>query len=337
MYKERLTDSLLKKYLSVIGAVRVTGPRGCGKTTSALRLSRSALVLDGADLDCSLAMISPSDALKGAAPRLVDEWQLAPWIWDSARRAVDLRASPGQFIFTGSAVHDERAIFHSGTGRFAFIAMRTMSLFESGESTGSVSLRRLFEPSCEIEGQSSLSLEDSACLICRGGWPAALGKTGGALPESARGRLDAIVESEISKVDGVRRSPKTARLLLKSFARIMGAQATARAIAGGMAGDGISKATALSYLKALRNLFLIEDSPPAVPRLLTRTPVRTAGASYLADPSLGAAALGLGPSELLGDLRTMDRLFRCMAIRDLRVYAEAFNGRILHYRDKTNL
>ena len=343
-YKSRIADRLLAKRLASKGAVLIEGPKWCGKTTTAEQQAGSILYMDApATLETNLQMaeIDPSVLLEGKTPRLIDEWQLAPKLWDTVRFEVDHRHDVGQFILTGSAVPaEEKDIHHSGTGRFSWLTMRPMSLYESGESSGEVSLAHLFETPDKIAATNRLKIDDIAYLICRGGWPFACGLQGEAALTQAFDYVDAVIKKDISRVDGVNRNSTTTRLLLRSYARNQGAQATIGTIVADMTANdenGISEKTAGGYLEALRKIFVIEDAEAWNPHLRSKTAVRTANTRYFTDPSIGTAVLGLGPDDLLRDLNTMGLFFETLCVRDLRVFAEALDGEVYHYRDKNGL
>lgn len=344
VYQKRVFDVRLKAHLKAMGAVLIEGPKWCGKTTTAEQQAQSVLYMDNpAKLATNLQMaeIDPSSLLADKTPRLIDEWQLAPKLWDAVRYEVDHRHEVGQFILTGSAVPaSEKDIHHSGTGRFSWLTMRPMSLFESGESNGSVSMSQLFDSPERIIGINKLNIDDIAYLICRGGWPFASNLTGEAALAQAFDYVDAVIKKDISRVDGVNRNATTARLLLRSYARHQGAQATIGTIVADMTSNAeseISDKTASSYLEALRKMFVIEDSEAWNPNLRSKTAVRTANTRYFVDPSIGTAVLGMGPKDLIGDLNTMGLFFETMCVRDLRVFAEALDGQVYHFRDKTGL
>ncbi len=279
--------------------------------------------------------------LRGATPRLIDEWQIVPRLWDAVRNEVDKRGDDGQFILTGSAVPvgmDE--IFHSGTGRMGWIKLRTMSLWESGDSTGEVSLSALFGKSYEVDGSSELDIDRLAFVACRGGWPKA------SLKASERSALiqaeeyfEAVVRTDISRVDDIRRDPELARRLMRSFARNQGAQATLSTFQADLSvnGAGPSETTIYSYLNALKSIFVIEDSMAWNPNLRSKTAVRTSDTRYFSDPSIATAALGLGPNDLINDLNTFGLILETLCVRDLRVYAEPIGGTVYHFRDKSGL
>ncbi len=343
-YKHRIADGILEKKLRSKGAVLIEGPKWCGKTTTAEQQARSILYMDNpASFESNLQMaeIDPGILLEGDTPRLVDEWQLAPKLWDTMRFEVDHRHQVGQFILTGSAVpSDEESMKHSGTGRFSWLTMRPMSLYESGESNGKVSLSHLFESRENIVATNSLRIGDIAFLICRGGWPFACSLQGDAALAQAFDYVDAVIKKDVSRVDGTNRNITTTRLLMRSYARNQGSQATIGTIVADMMTNDeneIGVKTAGSYLDALRKIFVIEDSEAWNPNLRSKTAIRTANTRYFIDPSIGTAVLGLGPKDLINDLNTMGLFFETLCVRDLRIFADALDGQVFHYRDKSGL
>lgn len=343
-YKHRIADGILEKKLRSKGAVLIEGPKWCGKTTTAEQQARSILYMDNpASFESNLQMaeIDPGILLEGDTPRLVDEWQLAPKLWDTMRFEVDHRHQVGQFILTGSAVpSDEESMKHSGTGRFSWLTMRPMSLYESGESNGKVSLSHLFELRENIVATNSLRIGDIAFLICRGGWPFACSLQGDAALAQAFDYVDAVIKKDVSRVDGTNRNITTTRLLMRSYARNQGSQATIGTIVADMMTNDeneIGVKTAGSYLDALRKIFVIEDSEAWNPNLRSKTAIRTANTRYFIDPSIGTAVLGLGPKDLINDLNTMGLFFETLCVRDLRIFADALDGQVFHYRDKSGL
>lgn len=343
-YRPRIIDSLLHQQLSAVGGVLIEGPKQCGKTTTAEEASNSQIYMSdptNQKRNLSLAKLNPSLLLRGATPRLVDEWQIAPELWDTARFEIDHRKEVGQFIFTGSAVPADRSkIFHSGTGRFAWLKMRTMSLFESGESNGQVSLRELFDGHLDIACTNDYDLEAVAFMACRGGWPAALELSKQAALLHATNYCDAIVNTDISRVDGIERNPDQTRRLLRSYARNQGSQTPISALIQDMQlvnSDAENRRTVSSYLNALQQIFVIEDLKAWNPNLRSKTAIRTSDTRYFSDPSLCATALGIGPHDLVLHPETFGFIFETLCIRDLRVYADALDGEVYHYRDKNNL
>ena len=343
-YRNRIMDELLKDKLEAAGAVLIEGPKWCGKTTTAEQIAQSVIYMadtEKREQNMLYARIEPDRILGGKSPRLVDEWQIAPILWDAIRYRVDHSDELGRFILTGSAVPADRSeMTHTGTGRFAWLRMRPMSLWESGESSGEVSIASLFDgkPLCIADSEVH-KLEDIAFLACRGGWPQAVSlERRKAALEQAFNYLDAVVESDISRVDGVARDPDRTRLLMQSYARLQGTQATSAVIMADMApNDRLSDVTLNSYLKALRKIFVIEDMPAWNPNLRAKVAIRTSDTRYFVDPSIATAALGLGPSALIDELPTFGFVFETLVMRDLRVYAGALAGEVRHYKDKSGL
>ena len=343
-YKKRIADEVIRKKLRGKGAVLVEGPKWCGKTTTSEELSSSVLYMSRPDTmkqNLMLVDINPSLLLAGDVPRLIDEWQIAPKLWDAVRYEVYHRNEEGQFILTGSTVPaDSEAIQHTGTGRFAWVLMRPMSLFESGESNGMVSLAELFQTPEQIAGINSLDLARMAFLVCRGGWPRATFLEDDIALEQVYDYYDAIVNQDISRVDGVKRNAERVKTLMRSYARNQGAQVTNAALkADMMANDAgtLDSDTVMSYVNALKKIFVVEDMPAWNPNLRSQTAIRTSDTRYYIDPSIAVAALGLGPQDLMDDLETFGLLFETMCIRDLRVFTDALGGTVYHYRDKTGL
>lgn len=343
-YRKRLADALLKERLESKGAVLVEGAKWCGKTTTAEQRAKSILYMQEPSKklqNLQLANLNPSLLLQGKTPRLIDEWQLAPKLWDAIRFEVDKRNSFNQFILTGSAVppsHEE--ISHSGVGRITKLLMRPMTLLESGESSGTVSLKKLFDSDYEVASSNESDLEKIAYLICRGGWPKALDVSQKIALRQAIDYYDAIVESDISRVDEKNRNPERTKLLLKSYSRNIGTQIKFEEIRKDILGNDIDSfgiETLYDYLGALKKIFVIEDSPAWNPNLRSRTAIRTTDTRYFVDPSIATASLGLGPDDLINDLNTMGFLFENLCVRDLRVYAQSIDGQVYHYRDKNNL
>ena len=349
-YKKRIADALLAEKLSYMGAVLVRGPKWCGKTTTARQIAKSAAFLGDSikgNAERLLAETRPDRFLKGNYPRLVDEWQEVPTLWDSVRSAVD-EGGRGMFILTGSSVppkvdeadEDARVIRHTGTGRIARLTMRPMSLWESEDSTGEVSFGQLFAGEDIAGARSNLRLEDVCELVCRGGWPGALGLKGRSARGPAKEYFAAIVESDVSRVDGTLRDPGRVRRLMRSLARLQGTQSSAAAICADMRAndvDSLTEDTVYDYLKALRRIFVTEDLEAWCPNLRCKTPIRTTDTRHFVDPSIAAAALGIGPGELMNDLTAFGLYFETMAVRDLRTYAEALGGSLYHYHDKSGL
>ncbi len=343
-YKVRIADELIKKKLKGKGAVLVEGPKWCGKTTTSEVLSKSVLYMSKSDSlkqNMMLADINPSLLLAGDVPRLIDEWQIAPKLWDAVRYEVDHRNEEGQFILTGSAVPGNlQEIQHTGTGRFAWVLMRPMSLFESGESNGAVSIADLFAAPEQIAATNPLDLSKIAFLVCRGGWPRATFMEDDIALEQAYDYYDAIVNQDISRVDGVKRNTERVKTLMRSYARNQGAQTSNGMLKADMQAndiDTLDEDTVMSYVNALKKIFVIEDMPAWNPNLRSKTAIRTSDTRYYIDSSIAVAALGLEPNDLINDLETFGLLFETMCVRDLRVYADALGGLVYHYRDKSGL
>ena len=343
-YKQRIADRILERKVLGKGAVLIEGPKWCGKTTTAKQLAKSVLDLgDSAVLKQSsgLIEISPKTLLDGDTPRLIDEWQALPPIWDSIRSEVDRRGEPSQFILTGSSVLPEAdETVHSGTGRFATIKMRPMSLYESGESTGTVSLKDLFEgKSIEVQ-QNELDVEEIAFLTCRGGWPWATIISRKVALDQAFDYVDSVIQRDIQRVDKVKRSAERAKLLLRSYARNISQQVSYGTIKKDMLSNDAStldEDTVADYIKALKKLFVIEDLAAWNPNIRSKAAIRTSDTRHFVDPSIGTAILGLGPKDLINDLKSFGFCFEDMVVRDLRVYAEALDGELYHYRDSSGL
>ena len=352
VYRNRILDAILERKLAGTGAVLVEGPKWCGKTTTCEQHAKSVLYMADPvrrDRYLTQAAVDITELLKGPQPRLIDEWQDAPKFWDAIRFDVDHSSGWGHYILTGSAVppddKNERSgkkdIVHSGTGRIVRVRMRPMSLWESGESSGTVSLGALFAGEPFKPGKApGRSLEDTAYLICRGGWPQAVNQSGEMALDRAFDYVDAVVNSDISRVDGVSRDPARARRLLRSYARLQGTQSTIPTIRKDMAsGDksGPDDDTISSYLNALRKIFVIEDSAAWCPALRSKAVLRMSPTRYFSDPSIATAALGLGPGDLMNDIRAYGWFFESMVVRNLRVYADALNGSVSRYLDRNGL
>lgn len=344
-YRERIADKLLREKLEAMGAVLIEGPKACGKTTTAEQQAKSVIYMDDPSRQPQYLQMAQTDIsilLEGETPRLIDEWQEYPQFWDAIRYAVDHRSGDGQFMLTGSSVPvDTKTIRHTGAGRFGWLTMRPMSLWESGESTGGVSLEELFGSPERIAATNRMGIKDLAFVLCRGGWPRALDKSSErAALMQAREYYKAIVHTDISRVDGVKRDAERTKRIMRSYSRHQGMQATLSTILADISTnevEGVSTQTIDSYLTALRKIFVIEDMPAWNPNLRSKTAVRTSDTRYYVDPSVGVAALGLGPNDLINDLNTYGLFFETLCVRDLRVYADFLDGSVYHYRDKTGL
>lgn len=343
-YKKRIADRILKNKLEGKGAILIEGPKWCGKTTTAEQLASSVLYMDDPqrkNQNIMMSEINPGRLLQGSAPRLIDEWQLAPKLWDAIRFEVDHRKELGQFILTGSAVPpDTQEITHSGTGRFSWFTMRPMSVYESGESTGEVSLRELFNSPETIDGESDVDIEKLAFMVCRGGWPQSVDMKYNVALQQAFDYYDAVVNWDINRADGVQKNKERVKRLMRSYARNQGSQVSISTIRQDIIVNDesdISEDTVSAYLNALRKIFVIEDMPAWNPNLRSKTAIRTSDTRYFIDPSIATASLGIGPKDLINDLKTFGLMFETLCVRDLRVYAEALDGNVYHYRDKENL
>ena len=338
-YRPRIVDSALKRKLRGKGAVLIEGPKWCGKTTTAEQVSKSTLSVDDpstVNTNKILSEIDPERLLTGDHPRLLDEWQVAPKLWDAVRHHVDRHKGQGQFILTGSSVPaDISETIHSGTGRFGWLVMRPMSLYESGDSTGDVSLASLFE-SQPISGCSDLDLDRLTFLICRGGWPESVDMDDDVALDQAFDYIDAVIRNVMSRVDNIRRDPQKVRMLLRSYARNQGTQISQASISADISSndtEGVSEETVSEYLQALRKLYVIEDMKAWNPNLRSKTAIRTSDTRYFVDPSLAAASLRIGPQDLINNLNITGFFFEALAVRDLRVYAESLDGDVYHYKD----
>jgi uncharacterized protein len=341
-YIPRLCDADLQLALQSSGAVLIEGAKWCGKTSTAINASRSALYMqdpDNTNSYLAMADTKPSLLLKGETPRLIDEWQMAPVLWDAIRFEVDKRAETGQFILTGSAVPSDNVTSHTGTGRISRILMRPMSLFESLESNGTVSMRALFEGDQDIEALSNFTIEDIAFAMCRGGWPASIKLQGKAALRMAIDYVEAVINFDVSRVDNIEKNPERVRLLLRSLARNVATAATYQTIRNDMEASDItiSDKTISSYINALRRIFLIEDLQAWSPSLRSKTAIRTSAKRHFVDPSISTAVLRTNPEGILKDFKYFGFLFEALCTRDIRVYAQTNDGDVFHYRDKSGL
>ncbi len=343
-YKQRISDRILKRKVLGKGAVLIEGPKWCGKTTTAKQLAKSVLDLGDSSVlkqSAQLIELSPKTLLEGKTPRLIDEWQALPLIWDSIRSEVDKRGEPSQFILTGSSVLPEAdETIHSGTGRFAYIKMRPMSLYESRESNGTVSLTDLFEGKPFNTQSNDLTIDDIAYLTCRGGWPWATLIPKEVALDQAFDYVDSVVNKDIQRVDGVKRNPERAKSLLRSYARNISQPISYSTIRKDMLANDSStldEDTVADYVKALKKLYVIEDLAAWNPNIRSKAAIRTSDTRHFVDPSIGTASLGLGPQNLINDLKSFGFFFEDMVVRDLRVYAEALDGKLYHYKDSTGL
>lgn len=341
-YLQRICDKLLASELKASGAVLIEGAKWCGKTSTAQQAARSSLYMQDPDKTSSYlaaADTKPSLLLNGETPKLIDEWQMAPVLWDAVRFEVDKRNKPGQFILTGSAVPSDNLVAHTGTGRISRLLMRPMSLWESGDSNGSISLKELFDKNTDISTTSDLSIEKIAFLICRGGWPASVSQENESALKMATNYVESVINMDIQRVDGVEKNPERVRMLLRSLARNISTMVSGQTIMADMESNdiGISEKTLSSYLNALRRIFVIEDTPAWMPSLRSKTAIRTSPKRNFVDPSIATAVMRTNPSGLLNDFETFGFMFESLCTRDMRIYAQANDGAVFHYRDKNEL
>lgn len=342
-YMPRIADKILRDRLKYSGAVLVEGPKWCGKTRTSLEISKSQLFMQDPDKRTSYlkaADTKPSLLLQGDTPRLIDEWQTAPVLWDAVRFMVDKRGECGQFILTGSAVPKDNVVEHTGTGRISRFVMRPMSLYESGESNGTVSLRDLFDKKTDIESFSELTIERIAYAIVRGGWPASVSSTENDSLHRAIDYVEAVINEDVSRVDGVEKNPVRVRALLRSLARNVSTFASLQTVADDIAmGDdeSLSVKSVSQYMNALNRIFVEDDIPAWSPALRSRTTIRTSPKRQFTDPSIATAVMRLTPERLLDDFNYFGFLFETLCDRDMRIYAEANDGQLFHYHDKNDL
>lgn len=342
IYLARTSDKEIQLALESSGAVLIEGAKWCGKTSSASNVAQSVLYMQDPDemaSNMAIADTKPSLLLKGKIPRLVDEWQMAPVLWDAVRFEVDKRNEPGQFILTGSAMPLDNVTAHTGTGRISRILMRPMSLFESLESNGQVSLQALFKGSQEEGGMSDLSIEKIAFALCRGGWPASVQQAESPALRMARDYVEAVINYDVSRVDNIEKNPERVRLLLRSLARNVATLATHQTIKDDIEATDItiSEKTIALYINALRRIFVVEDLPAWAPSLRSRTAIRTSAKRHFVDPSIATAVLRINPEGVLSDFKTFGFLFESLCTRDVRIYSQAIDGDVFHYRDKSGL
>ena len=338
-YFPRIADAKLALALEAMGAVLIEGPKWCGKTSTAEHIAKSVLYMqdpDTYDENMLKAKTKPSLLLDGDTPRLLDEWQVAPVLWNAVRFAVDKRREPGQFILTGSVVPVRTDEMHSGTGRISRMKMRTMSLFESGESSGEISLRSLFDGENEANGKSRATLEQIAFFLVRGGWPAAVSENNETLAlKKVSDYYEAVVNEDISRIDNVEKSPDRVRGLMRSLSRNISSEAGTSTILNDLRANesSLSQVTIDQYVNALKMIFVIDDLPAWSPKLRSKTAIRTTAKRHFSDPSIAAAALGATAKRLFNDFLTFGLLFESLCIRDLRIYADSLDGNVYHYRD----
>ncbi len=341
-YIERIVDKKTRDYLEIFGAILIAGPKACGKTTTAENHSKSVLKMqdpDERDNNMSLAKIRPSLLLEGENPRLIDEWQMAPELWDAVRHEVDKRNEEGLFILTGSTTIDRSKISHSGIGRIARIDMKPLSLFESGESTGEVSIKGLFEGKTDISCVSRIGIEDISKLAIKGGWPKNIFKSTRVAMKFANEYCKLIAESEINTVDGVKRDRNKAMTIMRSLARNTGTVVTLKTILEDVNAHypDFSRNTLSEYLDALKNLYILDDVESWSPKLRSKTEIRKSSKRYFVDPSLAASLLNASPEKLLRDINTFGFIFESLVVRDLKIYIDSIDGKVFHYRDRSGL
>ena len=341
-YMSRICDKELQDVLSSAGAVLIEGAKWCGKTSTAENIAKSVLLMQDPDKTKQYKQIAdskPSLLLKGDTPRLLDEWQVSPVLWDAVRFEVDKRQESGQFILTGSAVPADNVVEHTGTGRIARILMRTMSLYESKESNGTISLMDLFKGTQDIESMSDLSIEQIAFCICRGGFPATIGKSEKTALRMHVDYIEAVINNDVSRVDGVEKNPNKVRLLLRSLARNITTMASYQTILNDVEAteETISDKTLSTYYNALRRIFVVEPLPAWSPKLRSKTAIRTSPKHHFVDPAIATSVRRIKPDALLQDFEYFGLLFEALCTRDIRIYAQHNDGDVFHYRDKSGL
>ncbi|MCL2786299.1 MAG: DUF4143 domain-containing protein [Methanomassiliicoccaceae archaeon] len=340
-YLSRIIDKDVKEHLEFMGAILIEGPKWCGKTRTSEEFAKSSLKITNTNQIEYLTLMTENGSfgfLKGEPPMLIDEWQHVPGIWDAVRTTVDDRGKKGQFILTGSSVPPRGSTLHSGAGRIAKLTMRTMSLFESGESNGSVSLSGLFDPNYKVDGYSSLSLEDLAAVIARGGWPESLNDTKKNASRIVAQYLKAVINSDMSRIDGTEKDPETTRRIIESIARNVSTYASMETIRKEAVQEGgtLSINTLKNYLDAMQRLFLTESLPAWNPHLRSRTRLITSSKWHFTDPSIVLSALKASSDAILKDYRTFGLIFESMCVRDLRIYSQPLDGTVSHFRDNND-
>ena len=344
-YVKRIIDKEIKKKLAVMGAVVIKGPKWCGKTTSAKKISKSVIEMQNPEMAenyMELAATKPSLLLEGEKPRLIDEWQIAPTLWNAVRYDVDNTGRKGQYILTGSATPNDinDKYLHSGVGRFSFINMKPFSLYESNESNGKISLKDIFDKKVNIDGiRSELTYEKLAYALCRGGWPASLGLDEENALEISKSYIDVLCESDISKVDNVSRNPRLARTILRAYSRQISTIDSDKTLYEDVMSNyaEVTERTIIEYLHALERLYIIEEMDSWNPNIRSKTAIRSSKKKTMVDPSLAVAALGVSPKDLMLDINTFGLLFKNLVDRDLSIYVNGIGGYIEHYRDRYGL
>lgn len=344
-YVKRIIDKEIKKKLAVMGAVVIKGPKWCGKTTSAKKISKSVIEMQNPEMAenyMELAATKPSLLLEGEKPRLIDEWQIAPTLWNAVRYDVDKTGRKGQYILTGSATPNDinDKYLHSGVGRFSFINMKPFSLYESNESNGKISLKDIFDKKVNIDGiRSELTYEKLAYALCRGGWPASLGLDEENALEISKSYIDVLCESDISKVDNISRNPRLARTILRAYSRQISTIDSDKTLYEDVMSNyaEVTERTIIEYLHALERLYIIEEIDSWNPNIRSKTAIRSSKKKTMVDPSLAVAALGVSPKDLMLDINTFGLLFENLVDRDLSIYVNGIGGYIEHYRDRYGL
>ena len=341
-YLSRIIDTLLKEGLETNGGLLIEGPKWCGKTYSAKQIAKSVLMMQDPDYSSTYmnaAKTKPSLLLEGEKPRLLDEWQMAPVLWDAVRYSIDETGNSGLYILTGSSLPKEGITMHTGTGRISRVLMRPMSLFESLESNGHISLEKLFTNSEDQSGISDLSLEKIAYVTCRGGWPRSIGQSEKVALKQVYDYTDALINTDASKVDDIHRDPAKVRLLFRSLARNIATEASISTITHDIKLDGgtLADETIRDYLTALRKIFIVEDLLAWSPKLRSKSVLRSTPRHHFVDPSIGIASLRISPQDLLDDLNTFGYFFESLCIRDLRIYSQYLDGDVFYYRDNSGL
>ena len=342
-YIKRIIDKEIKEKLAIMGAVVIKGPKWCGKTTSAKQIAKSVLEMQNPDLQDNyfeLANTKPSLLLEGEKPRLIDEWQLAPKLWNAVRYSVDKIGLPNQYILTGSATPKEDNSLHSGVGRFSFVTMKPMSLYESGDSNGKISLKDILDGKKKIDGiKTNLDYEKIAYVLCRGGWPSSINLPEQASLEIAKNYIKVLCESDIARIDGVNRNPSLAKAILRSYARQVSTIDSNQSLFEDVQANyaEVSERTIIDYLNVLKKLYIIEEIEAWNPNIRSKTAIRTSPKKSMIDPSLAVAALGVSPKEIMLDIKTYGLLFENLVNRDLSIYVNSLGGTLKHYRDRYNL
>lgn len=342
-YINRIVDNEIKEKLEITGALLIKGPKWCGKTTSAKQIAKSVLEMQNPDLQenyIELANTKPSLLLEGEKPRLIDEWQLAPRLWNAVRYSVDNIGLPNQYILTGSATPNDESGLHSGVGRFSFVIMKPMTLYESGDSNGKISLLEILNGNRNIDGiKTELTYEKIAYVLCRGGWPNSIYLTEKQALAIPKNYIDVLCDSDISRVDGVKRNPTLARAILRSYARCVSTIGSNQSIYDDVRANyaDVTERTIIDYIDVLKRLYIIEEIEAWNPNIRSKTSIRMSPKKTMIDPSLAVAALNCTPEDIMLDIKTFGLLFENLVNRDLSVYVNSIGGNLKHYRDRYGL